>query len=74
MQIYIHLNDLVRIKVRSLIRFFACAQSFHSLKNLIKMPLKAILLDCEEMSVHHTENIPSSEGKDATWERNSESL
>lgn len=74
MQIYIHLNDLVRIKVRSLIRFFACAQSFHSLKNLIKMPLKAILLDCEEMLVYHSENIPSSERRDATWERNSESL
>lgn len=36
MQIYIHLNDLGWIKIRSLIDFFACAQSFHLIKNLMK--------------------------------------
>ena len=67
MQIYIHLNDLVRIKVRRVIHFFACAQFLHSLKNLIKkMPLKAIPLDCEKMTVYHMENIFVSESRDAT--------
>lgn len=36
MQIYVHINDLGWIKIRSLIHFFACAQSFHLLKNLKK--------------------------------------
>lgn len=30
------------------------------------MPLKAIPLDCEKMTVHHMENIFVSESRDAT--------
>lgn len=67
MKIYMHLNDLGCIKIKSLIRFFACVQSFHLLKNLMKDASQRKSMECEEMSIHDTEKILVTCERNSKW-------